>query len=452
MGYFFGTDGIRGIANKDLDAELAFKTGRAAAFVLTEKSGRRAHFLIGKDTRISSDMLEAALQAGICSTGADVELLGVVPTPAVAYLTALHGADAGIVISASHNPFEYNGIKIFDSSGYKLSDSLEEQIEFHIRNGGEIGKKTGAAIGRVKNSVSLVAEQYTDHLASCIDGDLSGIRVAVDCANGAASAIAPLLFKKLSLDAAIINNTPDGININDRCGSTELSGLRRYVREGGFDAGVAFDGDADRCLLVDETGQVLDGDKILAVCARSMNKQRKLAGNALVATVLSNLGLHAYARENGIRIETCNVGDRFVLEKMKASGLVLGGEQSGHVIFLDHATTGDGELTAVKFLDILKKSGCSASDLAGGVPEYPQIMVNVKTPNAQKMTIADDPLVKAAIEEQVRLFGDEGRVLVRPSGTEALVRVMVEGRESDMVRASADLIASTIRTALKQKA
>ena len=364
MGKYFGTDGIRGVVNVELDGHLAFKVGRAVAYALSQQSNHRAKILIGKDTRISSDMLEAALTAGICSSGADVESLGVIPTPAVAHLTIKHMADAGIVISASHNPYEHNGIKIFAGSGYKLSDELEARIEEYIDHVDDLPRATHDKIGRVLPLEMDPVEEYTDYLAETIPGDLSGLRVAVDCANGASSATASTLFRKLNMDATIRYYEPDGCNINAHCGSTHLEALQKLVREGGFDVGVAFDGDADRCLIVDDKGEVLDGDRIMAVCAAELKKQNKLRGNAFVATILSNMGLHAYAREKGMEIVCANVGDRYVLEKMLENGYILGGEQSGHVIFLEYATTGDGELTAVQFLKMLKESGKRASEIA----------------------------------------------------------------------------------------
>lgn len=445
MGKYFGTDGIRGVANVELDAMLAFKVGKAAAYVLTQETRHRAKILIGKDTRISSDLLEAALVAGICSVGADVELLGTIPTPAVAYLTIKHKADAGIVISASHNPYEYNGIKIFAGSGYKLSDEIEAEIESYIDKVDEIPVVSGAAIGRIIASKISPAEEYTNYLADTINGDLNGLRVAVDCANGAASATASMLFRKLNVETEIRYYEPDGVNINDKCGSTHLGSLKERVVRGGFDVGVAFDGDADRCLVVDDKGQELDGDRLMAVCAARMKEQGKLRGDAFVATVLSNMGLHAYAKTKGMHIECSNVGDRYVLEKMLEGGYVLGGEQSGHVIFLEYASTGDGELTAIQFLKILKDSGKKASEIAAEVVPFPQIMINVKISNQDKATIAQRDEVKAAIEDAEKQLG-EGRILVRPSGTEALVRVMVEGKDEELVNKMAKTVAQVIES------
>lgn len=445
MGKYFGTDGIRGVVNVELDGHLAFKVGRAVAYALSQQSNHRAKILIGKDTRISSDMLEAALTAGICSSGADVESLGVIPTPAVAHLTIKHMADAGIVISASHNPYEHNGIKIFAGSGYKLSDELEARIEEYIDHVDDLPRATHDKIGRVLPLEMDPVEEYTDYLAETIPGDLSGLRVAVDCANGASSATASTLFRKLNMDATIRYYEPDGCNINAHCGSTHLEALQKLVKEGGFDVGVAFDGDADRCLIVDNKGEVLDGDRIMAVCAAELKKQNKLRGNAFVATILSNMGLHAYAREKGMEIVCANVGDRYVLEKMLENGYILGGEQSGHVIFLEYATTGDGELTAVQFLKMLKDSGKRASEIAAEVIPWPQVMINVTVPTALKYSLADRQEVQDAIAKEEKTLG-EGRILVRPSGTEPLVRVMVEGVNKDHVYAAAEAVAQVIES------
>lgn len=445
MGKYFGTDGVRGVANIELDAMLAFKIGAAAAYTLTQErhDKGKAKLLIGKDTRISCDMLENALVAGICSVGADVELLGVIPTPAIAYLTIKHKADVGIVISASHNSFEYNGIKIFSGSGYKLSDALEDKIEAFVDDFESLPKATHDKLGRViKSKIDPVVE-YTDHLSSTIKGDLSGLRVAVDCANGAASTTIIRLLRQVECTAEVRFYEPDGININDHCGSTHLEDLKKRMSTGKFDVGVAFDGDADRCLIIDETGDELDGDRLMAVCASRMKRDGKLRGNAFVATVMSNLGLHAYARSKGIEIVCANVGDRYVLEKMLECGYILGGESSGHVIFLEYASTGDGQLTAIQFMDILKSSGKRCSEIAAEVVSFPQIMINVKVPSDQKKTIAQHPLVKAAIEQAEQELG-EGRILVRPSGTEALVRVMVEAKDATLVDKTARAIAKVI--------
>ncbi|HIV61850.1 MAG TPA: phosphoglucosamine mutase, partial [Candidatus Butyricicoccus avistercoris] len=388
---------------------------------------------------------ESALVAGICSVGADVELLGVIPTPAIAYLTIKHKADAGIVISASHNSYEYNGIKIFAGSGYKLSDELEGKIEALIDDFDSVPRASHEKLGRViKSKIDPVVE-YTDHLAETVTGDLSGLRVAIDCANGASSSTIVRLMRLLECKADYRFYEPDGLNINDSCGSTHLENLQERMRSGKFDIGVAFDGDADRCLIVDETGEVLDGDRIMAVCAARMKQQGKLRGGAFVATILSNMGLHAYAEKMGVKIECANVGDRYVLEMMLNKGYVLGGEQSGHVIFLEYASTGDGQLTAIQFMDILKNSGKKCSEIAAEVKPWPQVMINVAVPNSEKKTIAERTEVANAINEAQNELG-EGRILVRASGTEALVRVMVEGKDAQKVDAAAKSVAKTIES------
>ena len=445
MGKLFGTDGIRGVVGENLTADLAFRTGKAIAAVLKEEKGRKPVITIGKDTRISSDMLESALIAGICSVGGDVMPFGVLPTPAVAYLTVLKGADAGIVISASHNPYEHNGIKVFNEKGYKLPDAIEEQVEEKILTD-IYPAATHGEIGVLRHGLRQSREAYIDHLAGTIEGDLSGLRVAVDCANGSSSTTVERLMRLVECKAEIRFYEPDGININDNCGSTHLGQLKERVRRGNFDLGVAFDGDADRCLIVDETGEELDGDRIMAVCAAHMKKQGKLRGGAFVATILSNMGLHAYAEKNGMKIECSNVGDRYVLEMMLKKGYILGGEQSGHVIFLEYASTGDGELTALQFMSILKESGRKCSEIAAEVVPWPQVMINVKVPNDQKATLQEKPEIKADIEAAAAELGDNGRILVRPSGTEALVRVMVEGKDSAQVDTLAKRVAKTIES------
>ena len=448
MGKLFGTDGIRGVANRELTSQLAFKCGQAAAIVLTKELGHKAKIYIGKDTRISSDMLECALAAGISSVGAEVGLLGFMPTPAVAYLTVAHRVDAGVVISASHNPMEFNGIKIFNADGYKLSDALEEEIEKVVLSEEEIPVCTGADIGRVYHLENYVSE-YIGYLARTIDGDLSGLRVLVDCANGAASHTARELFCSLKADCDFIFDTPDGVNINAGCGSTHMDTLRNQVVSGKFDVGIAFDGDADRCLVVDETGAIIDGDRIMAICASYLKEKGELHDDTFVATVMSNLGLHAYGRKNGLTIACAPVGDRNVLEMMQKGGYVLGGEQSGHVIFLNHSTTGDGELTAVQFLSILKQSGKKVSELTGDIPQYPQVIINVKVENPIKAKVAEDREVKMAIRDVTERLKEEGRILVRPSGTEPLVRVMVEGKDFEEVNAIAAHVADVIASAAR---
>ncbi len=445
MGTLFGTDGIRGVVNQDYGAVLAFRVGVAAAVALSEQK-ERPLFTIGKDTRISSDLLEAALIAGLCSAGADVIRLGVIPTPAVAYLTVENNADAGIVISASHNPYEHNGIKIFNGSGFKLSDALEERIERIVLAQELLPVRTGSEIGRVIEGEETQKARYIGHLLSCVDTEaIKGLRVAVDCANGAASATAAALFDALPIHADIYFNRPDGVNINDNCGSTHLEQLKKIVSERHYDLGLAFDGDADRCLAVDETGEEMDGDHIMAACALRLKKEGRLADSTVVATVMSNMGFHAFARAQGLQLLCADVGDRNVLEKMQEGGYVLGGEQSGHLIFLEHATTGDGQLAALQLLETLCRSGEKASRLNSLVPRYPQALLNVPVADkaAKEATMAS-PVLKEAVEKAEQELEGQGRVLVRPSGTEALIRVMVEAAEKDDAEAWAEKIAEIV--------
>lgn len=447
MGKLFGTDGIRGVVGENLTVDLAFRTGKAIAAVLKEKTGRKPLITIGKDTRISSDMLESALIAGICSVGGDVMPFGVLPTPAVAYLTVLRGADAGIVISASHNPYEHNGIKVFNEKGYKLPDAIEEQVEERILTD-IYPAATHGGIGVLRHGLRQAREAYIDHLAGTIESDLAGLRVLVDCSNGAASATAPELFGRFRCFCDFIHREPDGVNINDRCGSTHLDDLAAKVVAGSYDIGVAFDGDADRCLLVDEAGSVIDGDRVLAVCGADMKRRGRLDGRTIVATVMSNLGLHEFCRENGLGLVCTGVGDRNVLEKMNECGYKLGGEQSGHTIFTDFATTGDGQLTALQFLDVLARSGKTAAQLSSLCPQYPQVLVNVSVPHERgekERIMAAAPLAAAIAEEEGRLSGS-GRILVRPSGTEALIRVMVEAKTEQIAGHIAEKLADVIKS------
>lgn len=451
MGKLFGTDGIRGVANESLDARLAYRVGQAAALSLSDDSGTKPTVVIGKDTRISSDMLEAALVAGLTACGCNAILLGVIPTPAVAYLTVQLHADAGIVISASHNPYEHNGIKMFSAEGYKLSDELEAEIEAYILQEGELPVRTCGGLGQTMNG-SFAAEYYLDHLVGTVE-KLSGLRVLIDCANGAASATARQLFGRFDLQADYINDKPDGTNINDACGSTHLEMLSEGVVRGGYDLGLAFDGDADRCLAVDEKGQEIDGDRIMAICAKTLTEQGKLQGGGFVATVMSNIGLHKYCASAGLKLLCAKVGDRNVLELMQKEGMVLGGEQSGHIIFLDYMTTGDGELSALQFLSILMQSGRKASELAGLIRRYPQVLKNVRVGgNAEKDAImASRELNAATAEAEARLSGN-GRVLIRPSGTEPLIRVMVEAGEMDVAESVSDFLVQNVEILQKNLA
>ena len=449
MGKLFGTDGIRGVVNGGLDAVLAYKVGMAAAHVMTqEKGGGQPKFAIGKDTRISSDLLEGALIAGLCSAGADVLHLGVIPTPGVAWVTVDAGCDAGVVISASHNPFEHNGIKIFNGQGFKLSDELENRIEDIILNQVEVPLKTGADIGRVIYADEKECQDYIDHLVSTIGSDLAGLHILVDCANGASSATAARLFDRFpDLHTDVIHADPDGVNINNGCGSTHLDGLRAMVKAGGYDLGIAFDGDADGRLMVDETGEEIDGDQVIAACGLDLKERGELSGGAIVATVMSNLGLHRFCQEQGMELFCTSVGDRNVLEKMEESGYVIGGEQSGHTIFRRYATTGDGQLTALQFLDLLCRSGKKASQLVTGCKRYPQVLINVPVADkAKKEAIMAAEEIRSAVSEQERSLAGNGRVLVRPSGTEALIRVMVEAQSEEIAQKTAELLANVIKS------
>ena len=439
MGRLFGTDGVRGIAGQDMTCELAMDLGRAAATVLTYGRRRRPLVVLGKDTRISSDMLGAALAAGLCSVGADVIDLGVVPTPAVAYLVMKYKADAGVMISASHNPYPFNGIKIFGGEGFKLPDELEDQIERLIGQG-RWRLATGDALGQITHCATAVRD-YVEHLKSTIPTSLDGLRIAVDCANGSASATAPALFAELGADAVIFSAAPDGVNINENCGSTHLKALQDYVRaHGEVQAGVAFDGDADRCHFVDANGSVVDGDFIMAVCGLDMLQRGKLRRATIVGTVLTNLGFAKFCEAHGIRFAATKVGDRYVLEEMELEGYTLGGEQSGHVIFRDFATTGDGQLTALQLLCLLKRCQKPLAELAAVMTRLPQVMENVQVSPEGKLEFYNSDAIKAAIREKKDLLGDEGRVLVRVSGTEPLIRVMVEGQnEAQIRRIAADL-------------
>lgn len=450
MGRLFGTDGARGIAVTELTCELAMNIGRAAAIVLTKQKTHKgkARILIGKDTRISSDILESALIAGITSVGADVELLGVVPTPAVAYLVRYYGADAGVMISASHNSVEYNGIKLFSSTGFKLPDDVENEIEALILDTPE--KMTlvdGSDVGRVRTMYGAVSE-YNEHIQSTVDGKFQGLLVAIDCANGSASATAESLFYKFGAEYVYINNEPDGLNINDKCGSTHIEQLVELVKKRGCDVGFAFDGDADRCLAVDEKGSIIDGDKLIAILSRYMKEMGTLKNNTAVVTVMSNLGFHRFMNENKIETVCTKVGDRYVLEEMLNNGYNIGGEQSGHIIFLDHATTGDGQLTAVQTLELLSKCKRPLSQLVKDIPDFPQLLVNVKITEDKKGLWDKTQKITDIIAQAEQTMGENGRILVRESGTEPLVRVMIEGKDEKEVRHWTNLIADTVRECL----
>lgn len=451
MGKLFGTDGIRGVVNAGLDADLAYKVGLAAATVLSKekRAGERTVVTIGKDTRISGDLLKGSLVAGLCTAGADVLDLGTLPTPGVAWVTVDQKADAGIVISASHNPFEHNGIKIFNGEGFKLSDELEEMIEEIVLFGhNNVPMRTHGDIGKVSYMAAKASEDYIDHLCATVDSDLAGLRILVDCANGASYTTAARLFDRFpKLRTDVINADPDGVNINDKCGSTHMDALAAMVKAGSYDIGIAFDGDADRCLAVDEEGALVDGDQIMAACGRAMKAKGALPGDTVVATVMTNLGFHVYSKEQGMTLECTDVGDRNVLERMQEKGYALGGEQSGHLIFLRHATTGDGQLAALQLLALLKESGQKASELFGACPRYPQVLINVPVAdNEAKKTIMASAALAAAVQETETSLAGAGRVLVRPSGTEALMRVMVEAKTQALAQHSAQSLVEIIRT------
>ena len=451
MGRLFGTDGVRGIANTELTSELAMEIGRAAATVLSDGCRRRPTFVIGCDTRASSDMLSAAMTAGLCSVGADVIQLGVVPTPAVALLVGKYKADAGVMISASHNPAEFNGIKIFSGNGFKLPDMLEEKIEELILDKQKnYACPTGGQVGRVTYAQSA-AEDYIRHVKSSAHCSLDGLKIAIDCANGSASATAPFLFTQMGADVRILSSSPDGENINRACGSTHLEALSEYVVSNGLDCGIAFDGDADRCLCVDENGEVIDGDVIMAICALDLKKRGKLNRDTVVGTIMTNFGFGKFCEDNGLRFIATKVGDRYVLEEMLLEDLSFGGEQSGHIIFRDFATTGDGQLTATQLLVMLKQSGKPLSSLAGVMTRYPQTTVNIKMSKEGKIAFYTDKEIQQKLDEVKAILGKDGRIVVRPSGTEPLIRVMVEGSDTQQIESLAEEVAELIRERLGAK-
>lgn len=447
MGRMFGTDGVRGIANTELPAGLAYDLGRAGAYVLTEGT-HKPKILVGMDTRISGDMLESALVSGILSVGAEAICVGVIPTPAVAYLTRKYGADAGVVISASHNPVEYNGIKFFNNKGYKLPDEIEDRIQSVIESKFEgVPLPTGGEIGR-KIVEDGAPEDYMEFVKSTIDVDLTGLKVALDCANGASFKCAVQTFRDLGAEVAVINNDPDGKNINKKCGSTHPEELMEYVVKQGCDLGLAFDGDADRCLAVNEKGKLVNGDAIMAICAKYMKQSGKLNKDVVVVTVMSNMGLDIAMRKESIKTVKTKVGDRYVLEEMLKEDYKLGGEQSGHIIFLDFNTTGDGLVTALQISSIVKKSGKKLSQLASMMKKLPQVLVNAKVPNDKKDIHEKDSEIIDAIKKIEERLSDTGRVLIRPSGTEPLVRVMLEGP----VQSELDTMAHELAELIEKKA
>ena len=444
----FGTDGVRGEANVVLTAELAYQLGRAAAYVLKRDGipGKENAMVIGKDTRISGDMLEASLIAGICSTGVNVYQAGVIPTPGVAVLTRMLNAMAGVVISASHNPYQDNGIKFFSPLGTKLPDEVESAIEAVIADGlKDVPSPSGAEIGRVI-AYPEGAEKYSDFLQRKVDGDFGGLRVVADCANGAASFIAPKLLRSLGADLTAISCRPDGININNNCGSTHLEQLQKAVQEQQADLGIAYDGDADRLLAVDQNGRVVDGDRLLLIFGSYLEEQGLLAENTVVITVMSNMGLKIALKEKGIKTLETKVGDRYVIEGMKESGAVLGGEQSGHIVFGLDNTTGDGILSSLKLLQIVKQSGKTLAELADEMEQYPQILINVRVKD--KNGWEEKAEIRQAIETAQAELADTGRILVRASGTENLLRVMVEGKQQEQIERLANQIADVVKVVM----
>ena len=448
MGRLFGTDGVRGVANKDLTCELAMKLGRAAAAVLTNKSTRHPRVIIGKDTRLSSDMLENAMAAGLCSVGASVVLLGVVPTPAVAYLVEKYKADAGIMISASHNSYEYNGIKIFSGDGFKLPDDLEERIESLILGEAPLpAAPADSDLGTVETAPNALRD-YIDHVKSTVHFSLDGLEIALDCANGSSAMTAETLFTELGAKVHMLSNEPNGVNINDGCGSTHMEALVEYVKTHKVDAGIAFDGDADRCLAVDENGEPVDGDFIMAICGLDMKSRGKLNKNCIVGTIMTNHGFIKFCEANGIHFEATKVGDRYVLGEMLLENYSFGGEQSGHVIFRDFATTGDGQLTAAQLLSIMKRREAKLSSMTTVMERYPQTMKNIRVSPEGKLAFYTDPKVKQAIDAATKTLAGNGRVIVRPSGTEPLLRVMVEGQDLALIEKIAEDISEVIKEEL----
>ncbi len=445
MARLFGTDGIRGIANEELTPTLAMQLGQAGAYVLTKEKQYKPTIMVGCDTRISGDMLANALMAGACSVGANCVYVGVIPTPAVAYLTQKYRVDAGVVISASHNPVEFNGIKFFDGDGYKLPDALEDEIEEMLQGGMQgIQFPIGPGVGKIKYRTDA-REEYINHSIRAVPVNLSGLKIVVDCAEGASFYTSVEALKELGGNVVAIHNNPDGTNINSSCGSTHPEELQARVVYEKADVGLAFDGDADRLQAVDENGKVVDGDQIMAIVGNYMKAHGKLKKDTIVATVMSNLGFFLMGKKNGITIEQTKVGDRYVLERMKEIGASLGGEQSGHIIFLDENTTGDGLLSALHLLQVMTESGKSLSELTKVMEVLPQALVNARVADYRKDKYMEYPVIVEAIRELEAKFAGEGRVLVRPSGTEPLVRVMIEGKDQQIIQEEAQKLASLIQ-------
>lgn len=448
MARLFGTDGVRGVANEELTPLLAMQLGQAGAHVLTKETNHKPTIMVGCDTRISGDMLANALMAGVCSVGANAVYVGVVPTPAVAYLTRKYKVDAGVVISASHNPVEFNGIKFFDGDGFKLPDEMEDEIEALIKSNMKgVRFPTGSGVGKIKYRTDA-REEYINHTIHSVNVDLTGMKIVVDCAEGASFYTSVEALKELGANVVAIHNTPDGTNINANCGSTHMEELCARVVYEKADLGIAFDGDADRMLAVDENGKLVDGDQIMSIVGNFMKEQGTLKKDMIVVTVMSNLGMTLMAKEKGIHLEQTKVGDRYVLERMKEIGANLGGEQSGHIIMLDSNTTGDGLLSALLLLEVIVKTGKKLSELASIMEVLPQALINAKVPNHKKDSYMEYPEIAHAIEALNAKFAGEGRVLIRPSGTEPKVRVMIEGKDQEMIEKEARKLAELIQNTM----
>ncbi|MDO4283001.1 MAG: phosphoglucosamine mutase [Clostridia bacterium] len=454
MRKYFGTDGIRRIANTELSPELVFRVAKAGAYVLSKHANHAPTILIGRDTRISGTLIESAMTAGFLSYGANVKSIGVIPTPAVAYLTKKLNADASVVISASHNTFEFNGVKYFSNKGMKISDSIEEEIE-EMMDSGKLNEFTAVNenIGIAESREDLV-EEYKEFIVNIFKDNIEkykkdNFKVVIDTANGATYKVAESIFESLGIEYKIINNVPNGININKSCGSTHLEGLKKYVVENGYDLGIAYDGDGDRCLAIDETGEIIDGDKMLAITSKYLRDKGELKQDTVVATVMSNLGLKKYAKENQLELKQTQVGDRYVLEEMLKNGYNLGGEQSGHIIFLDYNPTGDGILTSLMLIQVLFEEGLKASEACQIINIYPQVLVNAKVSNDKKYDFEKDAVIRSEIEQVENEFAGNGRVLIRASGTEPLIRVMIEGENQEYISEKAKSIAELIEERLK---
>ncbi|MGI6721629.1 MAG: phosphoglucosamine mutase [Anaerovoracaceae bacterium] len=445
MSRLFGTDGVRGVANSELTPELAFNLGKAGAHVLS-KSSSKPIIITGADTRISGDMLENAISSGILAVGGNVIKAGVLPTPAIAYLVKYYHADAGVMISASHNPFEYNGIKFFNGKGFKLDDELEDEIEDIIMRDIEVNRYIhGDKLGRCLEAEDSAADLYVKFLLSTAEGlDLSGKKIVLDCANGASYKVAERVYKTLGADVVMIGNKPNGLNINEACGSTHPEHLQQKVVSEGAFMGMAFDGDADRLIAVDEKGQLIDGDKLICICAKRLKEEGRLVDDKVTATVMSNIGFHKYIESIGCKVDVTSVGDRYVLESMLRTGCVIGGEQSGHIIFLEHTTTGDGILSSLQVIKSVLDSGRMPSELAGEIEIFPQVLKNARVKNENKLKYKDDEEVQDAIQKVEKTMEGDGRVLIRPSGTEPLVRVMIEGTNTEQITELAEGMAKML--------